>query len=89
MKISVEAKKMNDGGFLYQTKVFGQQICLSKALVAREKDAGRLKQEMETGEDWLLTAKAKERNGKTYTNFYFTIAKPKAEAPAGDGALPF
>lgn len=90
MKITLDKKQLPDGGAIYSVKLFGQQITLSKALVAREKEAKRFAKEMEIGSDWLLTAGAKERNGKTYTNFYFTLKKPKtSEAPAPSDNLPF
>lgn len=91
MKITLEKKQLDDGGAIYSAQLFGQKITLSKALVAREKEAGRFKKEMEVGADWFLTATAKEKNGKTYTNFYFTVKKPKAEAaPTSDSdGIPF
>lgn len=91
MKITLVNKQLPDGRAIYSAKLFGQQVTLSKALVAREKEAKRFAKEMEIGSDWFLTAQAKERNGKTYTNFYFTIKKPKQEAiPApSEYELPF
>lgn len=87
MKITLTKKTLSDGGQLYKTTLFGQEIVLSKALVEREKAAGRLHQEMETGDDWILTALCKQKGEKTYTNFYFTIKKAKpAEA---DEDIPF
>lgn len=89
MKISLNKKTFDDGGAIYFTTLFGQRVTLSKALVQREKDAGRFAKEMETSSDWLLIAATRKSGEKTYTNFYFTLPKPKESAKDDEGELPF
>lgn len=91
MKLTLKSRKAGKVTFI-DTEVLGAKVTLSKTLVQKLKDAGKLKQEIETTDDMILVATTKTTNGKTWTNFYLTVKKqteaPEDE-PAPEDELPF
>ena len=81
MKLQIEARQIANG-FIYEAKLLGSKLTLSRALVEHLKASGKLKKEIDADPSWIITAQAKERNGRTYTNLYLTMPKPKTDAPA-------
>lgn len=91
MKLQITSREIPQGR-IYETKILGTTLTLSRALVEKLKAEGKLKKEI-TADDWIITAQTKERNGRTYTNLYLTCPKPKTDAApaasAGADDLPF
>ena len=78
MKLQIEARQISNG-FIYEAKLLGSKLTLSRALVEHLKASGKLKKEIDADPSWIITAQAKERNGRTYTNLYLTMPKPKTD----------
>lgn len=91
MKLQLTKKDLPNGaGAIYEAQILSTKVTLSKALVAKLKEEGKLKKTVEADDTWIITGMAKERNGKTYVNLYLTIPKSKTtQAQDGDGDLPF
>lgn len=89
MKLTLKSRKAGDVLFI-ETEVLGAKVTLSKTLVKKLQDDGKLHREIETTDDMILIATTKTTNGKTWTNFYLTLKKQKdAPAPVSDDDLPF
>lgn len=93
MKLQITSREIPQGR-IYETKILGTTVTLSRALVDKLKTEGKLKKEVDADPSWIITAQAKERNGRTYTNLYLTCPKPKTDAApsasaGADDDLPF
>ena len=92
MKLQITSREIPQGR-IYETKILGTKLTLSRALVEKLKAEGELKKEITAAGDWIITAQTKERNGHTYTNLYLTCLKAQTAAPVAsayaDDDLPF